>query len=214
MAPFQHHTSTAVPSSYSPTSRSATTRRATPSLQLAMVGVEQRPGAERSGVERERPLAVTRPLTPVTRDALLDSLRSERKLLDDLVATLRRQRSAVGTDDLQSVDDTVFATHRILATLGQARVRRRQINRLLVGADELPARALEEALGEHMDEELRGACADLQASAAVLAREVDVNRRVLRDALANGDAQARVLAGAAVPTPLGASGGALLNRTA
>ena len=203
MAPFQHHTPSPAVPSYTPMSRSATTRRVTPSLQLAMVAERERPAA--------RP-TVTRPLTPATREALLDALRSERKLLDDLVGTLRRQRSAVGTDDLQGVDDTVFATHRILATLGQARVRRRQINRLLVGVDELPARELEEALGAQMDEELRTACAELQASAGVLAREVDVNRRVLRDALATGDAQARTLAGAA--SPAAANGGALLNRTA
>jgi len=158
----------------------------------------------------ERPRVTPGQHSATALDALLDALRSERKLLDDLVGTLRRQRSAVGTDDLQGVDDTVFATHRILATLGQARVRRRQINRLLVGVDELPARELEEALGAQMDEELRTACAELQASAGVLAREVDVNRRVLRDALANGDAQARTLAGAAVSA---SQGGGLLNRT-
>ena len=209
MAPLQHHAPTV--SSYTPTSRSTSTRSMStraaapslqPSLQLAMVGAD-----------RVRPSAATRPLTPVTRDALLDALRSERKRLDELVSTLRRQRSAVGTDDLLVVDDTVFATHRILSTLGQARVRRRQINRLVVGVDELPARDLEDALGSQMDDDLRTACADLQASAAVLAREVDVNRRVLRDALANGDAQARTLAGAASPATA-PSGGALLNRTA
>jgi hypothetical protein len=209
MAPFQHHTPppAAVPSSYTPMSRSAATRRTTPSLQLAMVAERERPAP--------RP-TVTRPLATVTRDALLDALRSERKLLDELVSTLRRQRAAVGTDDLQGVDDTVFATHRILSTLGQARVRRRQINRLLVGVDELPARELEDALGAQMDDELRAACAELQASAAALAREVDVNRRVLRDALASGDAQARTLAGAAASAQHGAHGahgGGLLNRT-
>lgn len=139
------------------------------------------------------------------RDALLDALRSERRLLDDLAGVMRRQRTAVGGDDLPAVDDSVFATHRILATLGQARVRRRGINRLLVGAEELPARELERALGTGMTDALRAARDELQGSAAALAREVDVNRRVLRDALAAGDARARVL----VP-----AGGALLQRTA
>ncbi|WP_148306091.1 flagellar export chaperone FlgN [Gemmatirosa kalamazoonensis] len=167
-----------------------------------------------------RPSAKPRPMTPAARDALLDALRSERKLLDELVATLRRQRSAVGTDDLQAVDDSVFATHRILATLGQARVRRRQINRLIVGVEELPARDLETVLGEGMDDVLRGARDELQASAAVLAREVDVNRRVLRDALSSGDAQARALAGIPAAAPngvvganVGGNAGALLDRT-
>ena len=145
--------------------------------------------------------------SPATLDALLDALRSERRLLEELAATMRRQRAAVGTDDLQSVDDSVFATHRILATLGQARVRRRQLNRLIAGVDDLPARDLERVLGDRMTDELRDARTELQTSAGALAREVDVNRRVLRDALKHGDAQTRLLVG-------GAHDGALLDRTA
>jgi hypothetical protein len=152
---------------------------------------------------------------PATLDALLDALRSERRLLDELAATMRRQRAAVGADDLPGVDDSVFATHRILATLGQARVRRRQINRLLSGVEELPARDLDAVLGDQMTDAIRAARAELQASAGALAQEVDVNRRVLRDALHAGDAQARVLVGA--PTKGAAAappGGVLLDRTA
>ena len=212
--PTPHAPSAAVPPSYA---RPMPSRPAAPALQLSMVAAD-RP-ADRP-VER-RATTPPRPLSAAARDSLLDALRSERKLLDELVATLRRQRSAVGSDDLQAVDDSVFATHRILATLGQARVRRRQINRLIAGDEELPARDLDDVLGEHMDDALRAARDELQASAAALAREVDVNRRVLRDALAGGDAQARTLAG--VPVLAGgmpngaaapANAGVLLNRTA
>jgi hypothetical protein len=175
-----------------------------------------------------RPASPGGPHAPGTLDALLDSLRSERKLLEDLAATMRRQRAAVGSDDLQTVDDTVFATHRILATLGQARLRRRQLSRLLAGVDEFPMRELEEVVGPQMTDALRGARDELQASAQALAREVDVNRRVLRDALTHGEAHARTLAGvgeesgggglrytgdgAARPAAIG--GGRLVNRTA
>lgn len=164
-----------------------------------------------------------------TLDALLDSMRSERKLLEDLAATMRRQRTAVGADDLQTVDDTVFATHRILATLGQARLRRRQISRILAGVDEIPLRELEDVIGPQMTDPLRGARDELQASAQALSREVDVNRRVLRDALAHGESHARVLVGADDTAAAGAvryaadghthaasqgAGGLLVNRTA
>ncbi|MGZ8379406.1 MAG: flagellar export chaperone FlgN [Gemmatirosa sp.] len=174
-----------------------------------------------------RPASPGGPHAPGTLDALLDSLKSERKLLEDLAATMRRQRAAVGSDDLQTVDDTVFATHRILATLGQARLRRRQLSRLLAGVDEFPMRELEEVVGPQMTDALRGARDELQASAQALAREVDVNRRVLRDALTHGEAHARTLAGvgeestggmryasdgAARPAAIG--GGRLVNRTA
>jgi hypothetical protein len=153
------------------------------------------------------------PHAPATLDALLDSLRSEQKLVTDLAETMRRQRLAVSADDLQTVDDTVFATHRLLATLGQARLRRRQINRLLGGSDEIAMAELEAIVGAQMTDALRAGRDGLRASAATLAREVDVNRRVLRDALAHGDAHVRALAGAAdVPTRM--AGGILVDRSA
>jgi transcriptional regulator of met regulon len=157
---------------------------------------------------------------PALFDTLLDALRSERKLVEDLAATMRRQRAAVAGDDLETVDDTVFATHRVLATLGQARIRRRQLNRLFAGADELPVRALADAACAAADPGraalVRGACDELLAGAGALAREVDVNRRVLRDALAVGDQQARALGGLAPAGAFGAPAGAdaLVDRTA
>jgi hypothetical protein len=125
--------------------------------------------------------------------ALLDSLRSEARLVDELAATMRRQRSAVAADDLQGVDDSVFATHRILATLGQARQRRRQLNRLLGADEDVSVHRLDDLLGTQMTEPLRVARDGLQASAQGLAREVDVNRRVLRDAIASGESYVRAL---------------------
>ena len=166
------------------------------------------PTAASAVVEAPRPGDGTAggPHPPALLDALLDALRSERKLVDDLAATMRRQRTAVAGDDLETVDDTVFATHRILATLGQARLRRRQLNRRLAGRDELPMQELEAAVGPQMGDPLRGARDGLQASARALAHEVDVNRRLLRHALATGDAQVRTLAG--VPAGVPADGDA------
>ena len=125
--------------------------------------------------------------------ALLDSLRSEARLVEELAATMRRQRAAVAADDLQGVDDSVFATHRILATLGQARQRRRQLNRLLGADEEIAVHRLDELLGSQMTEPLRVARDGLQTAAQALAREVDVNRRVLRDAIASGESYVRAL---------------------
>lgn len=147
------------------------------------------------------------PHAPSLLDALHDALRSERKLVDDLAETMRRQRAAVAADDLSTIDDTVFATHRLLATLGQARLRRKQVNRLLGGPDDLPLRALEDWVGPQMTDALREARDFLAASATALTQEVDVNRRVLRDALAHGEAHARVLAGQPGAAPNGAPAG-------
>jgi hypothetical protein len=133
--------------------------------------------------------------------SLVDAHTSERRLLDELVAVMRRQRSAVAADDLQGVDDSVFATHRILVTLGEARRRRRSLNTLLGGSDELDGPALAEALGGEIPVALRDAREALRSSAAALATEVAVNRRVLREAIAAGDDYMRRLVGGAPGEP-------------
>lgn len=132
---------------------------------------------------------------PATLEALLDALLTERRLLDDLVVQMRRQRSAVGADDIDSVDESVFATHRILATLGQARQRRRQLNELLGGNPDMPLRELEDRLGPQSDDRLRDARLRLQGVAEMLSREVGMNRKLLREALATNTKQVRVLSG-------------------
>ncbi len=127
--------------------------------------------------------------------ALVDAHQSERRLLDELISTMRRQRSAVASDDLEGVDDSVFATHRILVTLGEARRRRRSLNTILGGSDELDTNALMDAFGGSIPQSLEEARAALRTAASMLANEVDVNRRVLREALSTGDEYMRRLVG-------------------
>ena len=157
-------------------------------------------------------------------DALHDALVSERRLLDDLIAQMRRQRSAVSADDIQGVDDSTFATHRILATLGQARTRRRQLNVLLGGSEEMTLREIEDLLGDLVDDRFRDARQRLQLAADMLTREVGMNRKLLREALTNTDQHVRTLVGApTAPTTYATEGmhtavpagtrGVLLNRT-
>lgn len=164
-------------------------------------------------------------IAPALLDALYDALVSERKLLDELIAQMRRQRSAVGADDIDGVDDSTFATHRILATLGQARTRRRQLNVLFTGNEDTTLRQIEEMLGARMNARLSDARQRLQHSADMLAREVGMNRKLLREAITSNDAQVRTLVGSPThgttymneagaklaPTP---ARGVLVNRTA
>lgn len=160
-------------------------------------------------------------------EALHDALVSERRLLDDLVAQMRRQRAAVSADDIDGVDDSTFGTHRILATLGQARQRRRQLNTLLVGTPECTLRDLEASLGDEVDGRLREARLRLQQTADLLAREVGMNRKLLREAIASNDKYVRTIVGmpaspstyggaspegAPLPMP-GMVRGSLVNRT-
>jgi hypothetical protein len=120
-------------------------------------------------------------------ESLIDAFESESRLLDELIAVMRRQRGAVGDDDLQAVDDSVFATHRVLATLGEARTRRQTLNRLLGYREDLAIQSLNEPLGARLSVELATARSRLSVAARSLSTEVSVNRRLLRAALA-GDA--------------------------
>jgi hypothetical protein len=130
-----------------------------------------------------------------TPEMIADAMAAEKALVDELVAVMRRQRAAVAGNDLQALDDTVFATHRVLATLAQARRRRHMLNTLLGEREDLPLEALDNVLGARMTESLRLVRATLQESARVLSREVAVNRFVLKHAITSGDACLRVLKG-------------------
>src|SRR5213082_1602213 len=143
-------------------------------------------------------------LSPI--DSLTDALATERRLLDELIAVMRRQRNAVGSDDLQAVDDSVFSTHRVLVTLSEARRRRRNLNTLVGQREDLGIHALDEALGTRMTPALREARDELHVAARALSREVSINRRVLREALACGDLYARALAGASEAPVYGGGG--------
>jgi hypothetical protein len=156
-------------------------------------------------------------------DQLADALGSEARLLEELVTIMRRQRDAVAVDDLQKVDDSVFATHRVLVTLGEARRRRRSLNRLLAGAEDVAVEQLDEALGPRMTDTVRQARDGLKDIARILSREVEMNRRVLRQALAAGEEFVRAICTPAEKPLYGsdarpatdrAAGGLLINRQA
>jgi FlgN protein len=168
--------------------------------------------------------AVAPSLVPgTTIEALTDALSSEWRLLQDLIAIMRRQREAVARDDLQAVDESVYATQRVLLTLGEARRRRRSLNRLMGEAEDAGLRRLDDVLGEQMTDALRAVRDGLIAAALELSKEVEINRRVLRQALAAGDDYVRALYGApeaklfhpnqsANAGEAPASGGLLINR--
>ena len=117
--------------------------------------------------------------------ALADALRSESRLMADLVQVMRRQREAVASDDPEGIDGAIFDTHRVLLTLAEVRRRRRSLNRILGEPDDLSLAALEQVLHGNPPVDVRGATEQLRDAALVLQREVDTNRRILRSAGAN-----------------------------
>lgn len=139
-------------------------------------------------------------IPPAALEALSRALVSEKKLIDDLINVVLTQRSAVGVDDLQGVDDSVFATHRLLLTLGEARKRRRSINEMIGCREDTGVRQLDAALGPWMTPKLRTERDELQDAARTLSREIEINRRILREALANSESFVRAMRGAPAET--------------
>lgn len=145
-------------------------------------------------------------------ETLRDALEAESRLLNDLLAVLLRQRRGVATEDLQTVDDSVYAAHRVLRTLEEARRRRRTLLGVLAGTEDVPLERLEDALGNHADDPLLRARDALLDLARGLSREIAVNRRVLRHALSTGEAQMRTLCGVAPSGPIAYDGSAAVDQ--
>jgi hypothetical protein len=115
-------------------------------------------------------------LSPI--ESLAAALNAERRVIDELSEVVRRQRTAVATDDMDAVGDCVFATHRMLVTLREARSHRRSIGTLigLPGGDDAGTDSLERALGARMTPAIRVARDGLREAARALAREVAASR--------------------------------------
>lgn len=133
---------------------------------------------------------------PLSVDALAAALRDETRLLGELGTIVRRQREGVAREDVEAVDDSVFAAHRLLRTIGEARRRRRSLLEVLTGAGDVGIHELDSALGARMSAALRAARDELYATANALSREIALNRRILQEALRAGDEYMRTLCGA------------------
>jgi hypothetical protein len=133
---------------------------------------------------------------------MIDALGSERRLIDELIALMRRQRAAVGADDLQTVEESVYAMQRVLCTLGEARKRRRALNVRFGRGEDVALGELENVLGSSFTPRVREVREELQLAAQTLSGEVAINRRVLREALAAGDGYVRALLSGGTPQPL------------
>jgi hypothetical protein len=129
-------------------------------------------------------------------DALTDALAAEARLLDELLGLGRRQRAAVEADDLQAIEDSVYATHRVLRTLAEARRRRDSLIDLL-GYPSIAGILRGEA--SHVPATLRDGCDALRRAAQQLSAEVAVSRRQLREVLSASDPCPLAALGAAAP---------------
>ncbi|MGH7710202.1 MAG: flagellar export chaperone FlgN [Gemmatimonadaceae bacterium] len=114
---------------------------------------------------------------------LLDAIRTEQRLLQDLGRLMQQQRAAIAAEDHEGLDDATFGIQRILQTLGEASRRPRIINRQLGGAENMPVSDLAESLGVVPPQQLLTAQNDLREAARLLEDEVRTNRALLTEAL-------------------------------
>lgn len=140
------------------------------------------------------PVLAPRP-PAVSSDALADALGTEARLLRELCQVLRDQRDGIAAEDMDSINDSIHAVHRVLLTLGEARLRRRTLVQALTGRDDVPLEALEDALGDVATGAVQEARDDVRAVAAELVRDLSLNRRILDRAIQTGEAHVRVLSG-------------------
>lgn len=131
---------------------------------------------------------------------LVRALRDEHAVLEDLVTTLERQRGAVSRDDIDAVNDSVFAAHRLLGAYREARTRRRSVVIVACGGGAGSIEDLAHALGTPLSDAERVASDDLRSAARRLVAAVDQNRKLLQAAMASGDAFFRLLTGAGPAT--------------
>lgn len=128
---------------------------------------------------------------------LIRAMRDEHAVLEDLVMTLERQRLAVTRDDIDAVNDSVFAAHRLLSAYREARTRRRSVVTVACGGGEGSLEDLDLAPGVLLSDDERLARTDLRLAARRLVSAVDQNRKLLQAAMSSGEAFFRILTGAA-----------------
>jgi hypothetical protein len=134
---------------------------------------------------------------------LIEALDVEGRLLSELKTILQQQRHGVATDDIEAIDDSVFAAHRVMGTLKEAQKRRRTLVEILTGTETTPLDELDEALGAEMTPGLLAVRDRLHHEARELAREIRINHRVLKGAMEQGSRMIQVLrcASTGMPTP-------------
>jgi len=128
-------------------------------------------------------------------DGLLAALNTERKLMDELLAALQRQRDAVSDNDIDGIEACVADVHRTLLTLSEALKCRRTMVGLISGSEDTPLSEMHRWIDPSnglVDQTVRG----LTTAARTVARELVTTRAMLQGAIAEGDAYLKTLAGA------------------
>lgn len=121
---------------------------------------------------------------------------TERRLLDELMRILLHQRDGLSGNDVEILDDSVYAAQRVLLTLHEARRRRQRLIQIVHPGVEVSLSSLEDELPGVPAATLESRDRLLKAAQA-LRRELGINRSAIQGAASVGDGLIRSLTGAA-----------------
>jgi hypothetical protein len=174
-------------------------------------------------VNLDVPIAPSYRVDTIDAATLAEALDTECRLLGDLRSVLQRQREGIASDDADAVDQSVVAANRVMRTLDEARKKRRTVVGILAAAEDTPLDELDDVLGPRMTQQLANARARLHDQAKIVARDIEVNRRILRAAMDHGarfmqalcgvPAQPSSYAPAVRAAPPASRGGVLINQS-
>jgi hypothetical protein len=116
------------------------------------------------------------------------ALQKEAKVVAALRDALIEQRTALAADDAEAVNTASDAVGRILLVLEEVRSSRATVLAAIGGGEPVRIEQIEETLGISLPLPLEQARAELRRVGQEVAREVAVNRAVLRRAVETGEA--------------------------
>ena len=119
---------------------------------------------------------------------LVDAFDAEARQLETLIGVLRQQREGVARDDVGPIQDSVYAIHRVLLTLDEARKRRRTLLEVLSTGEGTSSRD-----GSCEADRVRLSRERLITTARALETELSLSRQVLESALESTDEELRAV---------------------
>jgi flagellar biosynthesis/type III secretory pathway chaperone len=132
------------------------------------------------------------PPDPARCTELAGAFATESRLIRRLTQSVLDQRDAIASNEIAHVEASVFALQRILQTLAQAKVNRRNLLEIVgwadVGLEDLPATA-----GDAFTAELSVARDELLEAVMHLRRELTLNGEILTTVISGGQEFLRAL---------------------
>lgn len=132
-------------------------------------------------MSQDRTAAVT---IPEWTAELEDAFDAEARQIDTLIGILRSQRDGVARHEVGPIQDSVYAIHRVLLTLDEARKRRRTLLDVLDDHET-------DVANPATPDRVRHSKQRLITAAQTLETELSLSRRVLESALSSTDDELR-----------------------